>query len=89
MIIGVILSILLLILVPVVLKRMKIPKYNEYTAPKVFSRAGELVNRVFNLGNVIKQSQKNSEYKGQLYQNIDSSSDSQLPEPITNDEYDL
>ena len=63
MIIGVILSVLLLFLVPVVLRLMNVPKYDEYTAPKVFSRAGELVNGLFNLGNIIQQSQQNSEYK--------------------------
>jgi hypothetical protein len=63
MIIGVILTIVLLFLVPVVLRRMKVPEYNLYTPPKIFGRAGDLVNGLFNLGNVIKQSQTNSEYR--------------------------
>lgn len=89
MIIGIILTILLLFLVPTVLRRMKVPKYDVYTPTNVFSRAGVLINDLFNLGNVIKQSQQNSEYNGQLYQNVNSSSDSTQPQPITNDQYSL
>ncbi|EKD25606.1 MAG: hypothetical protein ACD_80C00012G0022 [uncultured bacterium (gcode 4)] len=88
MIIWVVLTIFLLAIVPVVLKLMKVPEYSSYTAPRIFSRAGELVNWLFNLGNVITQSQQNSQYNGQLYQNIDSSNP-QLPQPITNDTYNL
>jgi len=69
---------------------MKVPESNTYTAPKVFSRAGELVKWLFNLGNFVKQSQQNSEYRGELYDgNVNSSSDSQVPQPITNDQYSL
>lgn len=86
MIIGVILTILLLFMVPVVLRRMKVPKYDVYTPTNIFNRVGQLVNGLFNLGNVIKQSQQQSEYRGQMYQNIDSSS---TPQPITDDEFNL
>lgn len=89
MIIGVVLTIVLLFLVPTVLRRMNVPKYDVYTPSNIFSRAGELVNGLFNLGNVIKQSQQSSQYNGQLFQNIDSTSNSQLPQPITNDWYNL
>ncbi|MEI6673017.1 MAG: hypothetical protein WCL02_06970 [bacterium] len=44
MIIGVILTIILLFLVPLVLRLMKVPAYDVYTPVNVFSRAGELVN---------------------------------------------
>jgi hypothetical protein len=67
MIIGVVLTIVLLFLVPVVLRLMKVPKYDIYTPANIFGRAGELVNGLFNLGNVIKQSQENNEYRGNLY----------------------
>lgn len=89
MIIGVILTILLLFLVPLVLKWMKVPKYDVYTPVNVFSRAGELVNGLFNLGNIIKQSQESSQYKGQIYDTIPPSSDIPLSEPITSDQYTL
>jgi hypothetical protein len=87
MIIGVILTILLLFLVPVVLRWMKVPQYDVYTPTNIFSRAGELVTGLFGLGNIIKESQIQSEYRGQPYQNIDSSSN--IPEPITSDSYSL
>jgi hypothetical protein len=46
---------------------MKVPEYDVYTPTNIFSRAGELINGLFNLGNVIKQSQQNNEYRGNLY----------------------
>ncbi len=88
MIIGVVLTILLLFLVPTVLRRMKVPEYDTYTPKNVFGRVGELVNGLFSLGNVITQSQKNSEYRGEFYENIDSSN-TQMPQPITDDAYNL
>lgn len=89
MIIGVILTIFLLFLVPLVLKWMKVPKYDVYTPANVFSRAGELVNGLFNLGNIIKQSQESSQYNGQIYDTITPASDIELSEPITSDQYTL
>ncbi len=88
MIIGVILTIVLLFLVPLVLRLMKVPKYDIYTPVNVFGRAGELVNWVFNLGNVIKQSQQNSQYNGQIY-DTPTSSNSQLPETVPTNTYNL
>ncbi len=87
MIIGVILTIVLLFMVPVVLRRMKVPQYDVYTPTNIFSRVGQLVNGLFDLGNVIKESQQQSEYRGQPYQNIDTSSDTL--QPIVNDSYNL
>lgn len=88
MIIGVFLTVLLLFLIPTVLRWMRVPEYDVYTPSNIFSRAGELVNWLFDLGNVIKQSQENSQYNGQIYDGINSSN-SQLPEPITSDQYNL
>ena len=89
MIIGVILTIVLLFLIPVVLRRMKVPQYDTYTPKNIFSKAGELTTGLFNLGDIIKQSQEQSEYRGQFYQNITPSSEGNLPEPISSDEYNL
>ncbi len=89
MIIGVVLTIVLLFLVPVVLWWMKVPESSTYTPANVFGRSAELVKWAFNLGNFIQQSQKNSEYRGELYQNVDSSSSTTLPQPISNDAYTL
>jgi len=89
MIIGVILTVLLLFLVPLVLRLMKVPKYDIYTPVNVFSRAGELVNGLFNLGNVIKQSQQNSQYKGQIYDTIQSPLPSNGSQSTPSDMYSL
>ena len=88
MIIGVILTIVLLFLVPLVLRVMKVPEYNVYTPVNVFGRAGELVNGLFNLGNVIKKSQQNSQYNGQIYDTPNSSSLS-LPQTTPTTTYTL
>ena len=88
MIIGVILTIVLLFLVPLVLRVMKVPEYNVYTPVNVFGRAGELVNGLFNLGNVIKKSQQNSQYNGQIY-DTPSSSSSSLPQTTPSTTYTL
>ncbi|MFA7298116.1 MAG: hypothetical protein WC010_00515 [Candidatus Absconditabacterales bacterium] len=89
MIIGVILTIVLLFLVPVVLRVMKVSKYEVYTPSNIFSRAGELVNGLFNLGNVIKQSQESNQYRGDLYYDTNGSTNTTLPQPIANDQYSL
>jgi hypothetical protein len=88
MIIGVILTIFLLFLVPLALRLMNVPKYDVYTPVNVFGRAGDLINWLFNLGNVIKESQQNSELKWQFYQNTNSST-TESPAPIVNDTYTL
>jgi formate hydrogenlyase subunit 3/multisubunit Na+/H+ antiporter MnhD subunit len=89
MIIGIILTILLLFLVPFVLKVMKVPKYDVYTPVNVFNRAGELVNWLFNLGNVIQKSQEKSQYNGQIYDPINPSSNWPSSLPTTNTMYNL
>ncbi|MFA7718184.1 MAG: hypothetical protein WC875_05715 [Candidatus Absconditabacterales bacterium] len=77
MIIGVILTIVLLFLVPTVLKWMNVPKYNVYTPKNIFNKAGGVVNYIFNLGNVIKESQLQNEYRGNMY--YDTTPDVQEP----------
>lgn len=49
MIIGIILTIFLLMMTPVVLKWMKVPAYETYKTTHIFNRVGELVNGAFNL----------------------------------------
>ena len=89
MIIGVILTILLLFLIPTVLRWMRVPEYDTYTPANIFSRAGELVNWLFKLGNVIQQSQQNSQYRGELYDGTVDSSSSQVTQPVSNNQYSL
>ena len=79
MIIGVILSLLLLFLVPTVLRVMNGPSYDNYSAKNVFMRAGDVVNYILKLGNVIKKSQENNQVIGNPYYNPDSSSATQQP----------
>ena len=79
MIIGVILSLLLLFLVPTVLRVMNVPSYDNYSAKNVFMRAGDVVNYILKLGNVIKKSQENNQVIGNPYYNPDSSSATQQP----------
>ncbi len=86
MIIGIILTIFLLLMVPIVLKWMRVPEYDTYKTNNIFNRVGELVRGAFNLGDIIKESQEQSEYRGQPYQNIRPSVE--YPEPI-NSEYSL
>ncbi len=88
MIIGIILTIVLLFLVPFALRLMKVPAYDVYSPPNVFWRAGELINWLFNLGDIIKQSQQSSELKGQFYQDL-TPSDTQSPQPISDTTYRL
>lgn len=86
MIIGIILTIFLLVMVPVVLKWMKVPAYETYKTTNIFNRVGELVNGVFNLWDIIKQSQEASEYRGDIYYKINSSDWTQT---ISADDYTL
>lgn len=86
MIIGIILTIFLLLMVPVVLKWMNVPKYDTYKTTNIFNRVGELVNSAFNLWDIIKQSQEASEYRGDIYYKLDSSDWTQV---ISTDEYIL
>ncbi len=74
MIIGVILTIVLLFLVPTVLRWMNVADYNTYTPKNIFNKAGTVITTLFNLGNVIKESNTNSQYRGDLYENLNSTS---------------
>lgn len=73
MIIGIILTIVLLFLVPVVLKWMRVPAYDVYTTKNVFSKVWDLIRWAFDLWDIIQQSQQNSEYRGDFYYKLDSS----------------
>ena len=67
MIIGVVLTIVLLFFVPTVLKRMNVPEYDIYSPKNIFNRAGTVITSIFGLGDVIKQSQTNNQYNGNMY----------------------
>lgn len=67
---------------------MKVPEYDTYKAKNIFIRAGELTNWLFSLGNIIQQSQQNSEYRGEFYQNVAPGATDTV-QPITTDQYNL
>ncbi len=68
---------------------MNVPQYDVYTPANIFSRAGTLINWLFNLGNVIKQSQQSNETNGTLYYNTNWTPNTTSPAPITNNQYSL
>ncbi|MFZ2151209.1 MAG: hypothetical protein WAZ12_02485 [Candidatus Absconditicoccaceae bacterium] len=67
MIIGIIFTIVLMFLFPMIFKWMNVKGYENYSAKNIFNRSGELIKYVFQLGDVIKESQKDMQYRGQLY----------------------
>lgn len=92
MIIGIIFTIILLFLLPVLLKLMSVPRYQNYTPQNIFNRAGELINGAFKLWNFIKESQIDNEYRGNLYYDTDPNAiiDTSSPStPDTTSDYSL
>lgn len=59
MIIGVILTIFLLTIFPVVFRQLKVDGYEVYTAKNVFERAGEIVNKFLKFGQVVRDTNAN------------------------------
>ncbi len=54
MIIGLILTIFLLTIFPVVFRQLRVSGYEVYTARNIFDRAGEIINQVFRFGQVVR-----------------------------------
>lgn len=54
MIIGIILTIFLLTIFPVIFSQLKVTGYEVYTARNVFDRAGEIINKLFEFGKVVR-----------------------------------
>jgi hypothetical protein len=67
MIIGIIFTIVLMFIFPLIFKWMNVKWYENYSARGIFNRSWELIKYVFQLGDVIKQSQTDMQYRGQLY----------------------
>lgn len=78
MIIGIILTIILLFVFPLIFKWMNVKWYENYSAKNIFNKAWTLIKWASNIGDVIKESQKDMQYRGQLY--YDTDSESPLPE---------
>ncbi len=67
MIIGIILTIILLFLVPSVLKWMNVPNAEVYTPKVIFNKAGDVLKVLFKVGDVVKKSQTDNQYRGDMY----------------------
>lgn len=85
MIIGIIFTIVLMFLFPMIFKWMNVKWYENYSAKNIFNRSWELIKYVFQLGDVIKESQKDMEYRWQLY--YDTTPDSTTS--LNNTDYNL
>ena len=81
MVVGLILSIALLFAFPYILKLMNIDITNSYSPKQVFVRAGELLQKLTGLKEVIQKSQLDNQYRGNLYYKTTdgSSTDMTLP----------
>ena len=70
MVIGVILCVGLLISFPYIIKAMNVELTEEYSTKQVFNKAGELFKKVFEVGTMVKDAQKENEFRGNPYYNI-------------------
>ena len=81
MIIGIIFTIVLMFIFPLIFKWMNVKWYENYSARNIFNRSWELIKYVFTLGDVIQESQKDMQYRGQLY--YDTTTDPITPSDAT------
>lgn len=70
MVIGVILCIVLLVSFPYVLKSMNVELTEEYSTKQVFNKAWDLFKKLFEVGSMVKDAQKENEFRWQLYYDI-------------------
>lgn len=67
MVIGIIFTVILLYLFPLVFRWIWLENYERYTAKSIFTKAGSILSSVFELKDVIKESQEMNMYNWQLY----------------------
>lgn len=67
MIIWIFLTVALLFIFPLIFKWVWIEDYEKYTAKNIFNKAWQILSWVFDLKDVIKESQAQSKYDSQLY----------------------
>ena len=72
MVIWIIFTVVLLYFFPLVFKRIWLENYEKYTAKSIFAKAGTVLSTVFELKDVIKESQEMNRYNWQLYYNTNS-----------------
>ena len=66
------LTIMFLLIFPFIFKKVWLDHAEVYTAKNIFSKAWELIKWAFQLKDVIRESQEQNQYRGQLYYDIDS-----------------
>ncbi len=73
MVVGIIISLVLLIWFPYVIRAINPDVSEDYTTKKVFSTAGNLFKKAFELWDIIKDAQKENEFRGNPYYEINNS----------------
>jgi formate hydrogenlyase subunit 3/multisubunit Na+/H+ antiporter MnhD subunit len=87
MIIGLLLTVVLLVAFPFILKWMNVDLWEDYSAKKVFSKAGELLQKVVLLKDIVKESQQDNQFRWNLYYPSAGAPSSTTSQPSGN--YDL
>ncbi len=67
MIMWIFLTVFLLFLFPLIFKRMGLEDYDAYSAKNIFNKAWELLEKTLQIQDIIKDSQEENQYRGQLY----------------------
>ena len=75
MIIGLVLMVAFLIILPLALRGAGV-EVKEYSTNAIFSRVGEIIQKSFQIGRVIKDSKIENKYRGDPYIDIDDSNTS-------------
>ena len=71
MIMGIFFTVFLLFIFPLAFKRMWLEDYEEYSAKNIFNKAWELLEKTFQIKDIIKESQEENQYNDQLYYDDD------------------
>lgn len=71
MVIGIILTVFLLFFFPMILKGMKVQWSEEYTASRIVNKASDLLKKLMQVKEVVKNSQEENQYRGDLYYDVD------------------
>lgn len=72
MIIWIILTVALLYLFPLIFKLIWLENYDKYSAKSIFNKAWTILSNIFEIKDVIKDSQELNKYNWQLYYDFDN-----------------
>lgn len=76
MILGLFFTVMILFVSPTLLRFMRVQGAEQYTVKSIFSYMGKIISHIGGLGHVIKESQQDNIYNGDLYYNLDAPLDS-------------